>query len=76
MENSQAFLVINASVNNQYKNELQTYLGSVMQIFGKNGGKPVGRYNTLEQLSGEDGPEMMAILEFPSTDIIRKMVRG
>ena len=76
MESGESLLVINAIVDKQNMNELQDYLGSVMQIFGKNGGKPVGRYNLVEPLTGEDSPEMVAILAFPSADVIRMMVNG
>ena len=76
MEDSKSFLVINAIVNKKNMAELQEYLGSVMQIFGKNGGKPVGRYKTIELLSGEDSPEMLAIIEFPDTGVIKDLVNG
>ena len=76
MEDSKSFLVMNAIIDKQNMAELNEYLGSVMQIFGKNGGKPVGRYKTIEQLSGEDSPEMVAIIEFPGTGVIKDMVNG
>lgn len=76
MEENKPLLVISAIVNKQNMNELQEYLGSVMQIFGKNGGKAVGRYKTIEQLSGEDTPEMIAIIEFSDTQIIKDMIAG
>ena len=44
MEDSKTFLVITAIVNKQNIAEVPEYLGSVMKIFGQNGGKPVGRY--------------------------------
>ncbi|GEM_PF-1420955 len=76
MEDTKALLVINAIVNKQNAAELQDYLGSVMQIFGKNGGKPIGRYKTVEPLTGEDFPEMIAIIEFADLDVIKNMVNG
>ena len=76
MEDTKSFLVIIALVNKQNMAELQEYLGSVMQIFGKKGGKPVGKYKTIEMLSGEDSPEMIAIIEFPNAGIIKDMVNG
>lgn len=76
MEDSKSLLVISAIVNKQYMAELNDYLGSVMQIFGKYGGKPAGRYKTMEALLGEDTPDMMAIIEFPNTDLIKDMVKG
>ena len=76
MEDNKSFLVISAIVDKQNVAELQEYLESVMQVFGKNGGKPVGRYKAIESLSGEDSPEMIAIVEFSDTDVIKDMVNG
>lgn len=76
MENAKTYLVITAIVNKNNMAELQGYLGSVMQIFGKNGGKPVGRYKTTEQLIGEDSPEMLAVIEFKDAEIIQAMIGG
>ncbi|MCP5303677.1 MAG: DUF1330 domain-containing protein [Pseudomonadales bacterium] len=76
MEDKKSFLVINAIVNKQNMAELQEYLGRVMQIFGKNGGKPVGRHKTIEQLSGEDSFEMIAIIEFADSGVINEMAKG
>ena len=76
MSENNSVLVISAIVNKKNISELQGYLGGVMQIFGKNGGKPVGRFKTAEQLIGEDGPEMLAMIEFPDSATIRDMVNG
>ena len=37
MSENKTFLVLNAIVNKENMAELQDYLGSVMQVFGKNG---------------------------------------
>ncbi len=76
MEANKTFLVITAIVNKQHIAEVPEYLGSVMQIFGQNGGKPVGRYKTVNALIGEDSPEMMAVIEFDSPKAIENMVNG
>jgi uncharacterized protein (DUF1330 family) len=76
MEESKTFLVITAIVNKQYIAEVPEYLGSVMQIFGQHGGKPVGRYKTINALLGEESPEMMAVIEFDSPRTIEDMVNG
>ena len=76
MEENKTFLVITAIVNKQNIAEVPEYLGSVMQIFGQNGGKPVGRYKTVNALVGEESPEMMAVIEFDSPKTIEKMVEG
>ena len=76
MENTKTFLVISAIVNKQNVAKLQEYLGTVMQIFGQHGGNPVGRYKTVEVLLGEDSPEMMAVIEFADTEVIKDLVKG
>lgn len=76
MEENKTFLVITAIVNKQNIAEVPEYLGSVMQIFGQNGGKPVGRYKTINSLVGEESPEMMAVIEFDKPDTIEAMVKG
>lgn len=76
MEASKTFLVITAIVNKQNIAEVPEYLGSVMQIFGQNDGKPVGRYKTTNSLVGNESPEMMAVIEFDSPKTIEEMVEG
>lgn len=76
MEESKTFLVITAIVNKQNIVEVPEYLGSVMQIFGQNGGKPIGRYKTINSLIGDESPEMVAVIEFDSPKSIEDMVNG
>lgn len=76
MEDNKSFLVITAIVNKQNIAEVPEYLGSVMQIFGQNGGKPVGRYKTINPLVGEESPEMLAVIEFASPEIIEDLVKS
>jgi uncharacterized protein (DUF1330 family) len=76
MEEKKTFLVITAIVNKQNIAEVPEYLGSVMQIFGQNGGKPVGRYKTVSSLVGNEPPEMMAVIEFTSPKIIEDLLKS
>ncbi len=76
MSVTKAFLVINAIVNKENMADVNTYLESTLPLFGKNGGKPIARYKTLEQLAGEESPEMIGIMEFPSGGIIKQMING
>ena len=76
METTNTYLIITAIVNKQHIAEVPTYLGSVMQIFGQNGGKPVGRFKTVDPILGEETPEMMAVIEFSNADTIKNMVNG
>ena len=52
----------------------QLYLSKIVPIFMNNGGKIIGRYKTIEQLLGEGGGKAFAIVEFPSTDVVKKMI--
>jgi uncharacterized protein (DUF1330 family) len=76
MEDRKTFLVITAIVNKQNIAEVPEYLGSVMKIFGQNGGKPVGRYKTINTLVGEESPEMIAIIAFPDDQKIKEMMNS
>lgn len=76
MSDTKAFLVINAIVNKENMADVNTYLESILPLFGKNGGKPIARYKTLEQLAGEESPEMIGIMEFPNGGIIKQMING
>lgn len=69
-------LIINAIVNKENAAELPGYLDGVMQVFGKNGGKPVARFKTVENLLGDETPEMTAIIEFSNAEVIREIVNG
>ena len=76
MEATRTFLIITAIINKQNMNELPGYLSSVMQIFGQNGGKPIGRYKTINPLLGDTIPEMMAVIEFDHPETIKDMIDG
>ena len=76
MPDKKALLVINAIVNKENMAEVQSYLGQIMPVFGENGGKPVGRYKTIQQLAGENGPEMIAMVEFSSPEVINEVING
>jgi uncharacterized protein (DUF1330 family) len=76
MKTNKTFLVITAIVNKQNIAEVPEYLGSVMQIFGQNGGKSVGRYKTINSLVGNESPEMMAVIEFASPKIVEDLVKS
>jgi len=76
MSEEKSFLLINATANKDNMADLKTYLGSIMPVFGKNGGKPIGRYRATDQLLGDNGPEMVALIEFPSSEAIKTMVES
>jgi uncharacterized protein (DUF1330 family) len=74
MDDKKTFLVISAIMNKENMSEVQLYLGSIMPVFAKNGGKPFGRFKTVENLTGKDSPEMVGIIEFPSAKVIKDLM--
>jgi uncharacterized protein (DUF1330 family) len=73
---SKSTLAINAIINKENMSEVPSYLEQVMPIFGKNGGKPVGRFKTVNKLIGDESPEMVALIEFPDAEVIEQMIEG
>ena len=71
-----SFLVINAIVNKENKAELIDYLDKTLQVFKANGGNPIGKYKAIQSLGGEESPEMIAIIAFPSDQKIKDMLKS
>jgi len=75
-DNQKTFLVINAVVDQEHKQELNGYLSQMMQIFKDHEGKPIGRYKTIEKVSGSKAPEMIAMISFENVEKIKTMLDG
>ena len=71
-----SILMINAVVNKMNKAELQDYLSQMMLVFKANGGRAVARYRAVENIVGDDSPEMIAIISFPDPQTIKDMING
>ena len=69
-------LVINAVVDEEHKSELKGYLSQMMQIFKENDGTPLGRYKTIEKITGSRAPEMIAMISFENAETIKSMLDG
>lgn len=74
MEKKKICLIISAIVNKKNITELPEYLNSMMRIFSQNGGKPLGRYKTVEKIKDSQAPEMIAVISFEDTAIIKAML--
>lgn len=75
-EEQKTVLMINAIVNKENTAELPIYLNSVMQLFGKHGGKPIARFKTTKNLVGDTSPEMTALIEFANAENINTLISG
>jgi len=73
MENS-VKLIINAIPNKENMQEVQAYLSNMMPVMLKYDGKVVKRYKTIENLIGENSPEMIVVFEFPTAQSVKTMV--
>ncbi len=76
MKDQKEIVVITAVVNKTHAGELPSYLEQIQPIFAKNGAKPIGRYKTVQNIVGTDGPEIISIFEFDNTDAIDTMVQS
>ena len=65
MSNQKAFLVVTAKVNKENMEDLKSYLEQVGPLTGKFGGQPVAKYKTIQEIAGEQNPELISITEFP-----------
>ena len=74
--NDKATLVINSIINKENMAELPTYLEAMTPVFMKNGANPVGKYKTIEVVTGERSPEMIAVFDFPNVEAIKDLVNG
>ena len=55
---------------------VQAYLSQIMPVLLAGGGKPVGRYRITNQIFGEGGPKLMALLECSNEARITDMIAG
>jgi uncharacterized protein (DUF1330 family) len=76
MTDTPAFLIITAIPNPEKMEAVQSYLSQIMPVLVAGGGKPVGRYRVTNQVIGEGGPNMMALLECSDEKSITDMVDG
>jgi uncharacterized protein (DUF1330 family) len=76
MTDTPTFLIINAIPNPEKMEQVQAYLSQVMPVLVSGGGKPIGRYRVTNQVVGEGGPKMMALLEYPDEKSVTDMING
>jgi len=76
MNDQKAILVVTAMVNKENMNELKSYLDQIGPITGKFGGQPVAKYKTIEDITGEQSPDLISVMEFPSKEVIMEMVHS
>ena len=74
MEN--ALFIVTAIVNPANAQELPGYQAQAMESIKAHGGSPVSRFKTVESLSGDDSPEMVAVMTFPSAQDIKDMINS
>ncbi len=76
MTQSSAFLLISGTPDPDKSVQLQEYVSKVMAIHAAAGGKAVGKYSISEQLVGDGGAKLMAIIEYPNAEAVRNVVES
>ena len=74
MADPKAFLLISSIPKPGKQDMLHNYLSQAMPLAMAAGGVPVGRYVATEQLIGEGGPTLIAVVEFGDAQAISTMV--
>ena len=76
MENKKAILIVAAVVNKDKMEDLTSYLQKAGPLTDQYGGKGLARYKTLENISGDQSPEILSVTEFPSAETIKVLVNS
>ena len=76
MSDQKAILVVTAKVNKENMGDLKSYLDQIGPVTGKFGGQPVAKYKTIEDLTGEQSPDLISVMTFPSKEVINEMVQS
>ena len=76
MNNQKATLIVTAKVNKAKKEDLKSYLEQIAPLTAKFGGQGVAKYKTIQEIEGEQSPELISVSEFPSVDSINQMVNS
>ncbi|MFY0674787.1 MAG: DUF1330 domain-containing protein [Bacteroidia bacterium] len=77
MENEKSvYLIITANIKPENSRELQSYLADMAHVFDEHKGVPIGKYKTTKHIIGNKPQELTAIIEFPNSSSINKMLKS
>ena len=76
MNDQKAILLVTAKVNKSKMKDLKSYLEQIGPLMSKFGGQPVAKYKTIQEITGEQSPELMSVSAFESADVINELVNS
>tara|TARA_B100000809_G_scaffold138675_1_gene136295 strand:- start:1069 stop:1374 length:306 start_codon:yes stop_codon:yes gene_type:complete len=76
MTENKVTLVMNAIINKENMSELPNYMEAMWPIMAQNNATLIGKYKGIDQIVGEQGPEIIGIFQFENADAIKNMVNG
>lgn len=76
MNDQKVILIATAKVNKSKMEDLKSYLEQAGPLTEKFGGQGVAKYKTIQEIAGEESPELISVTEFPNVDAINKMVNS
>ena len=76
MNDQKTILVVTAKVNKANMENLKSYLEQAGPLTAKFGGQGIARYKTIQEIQGEQSPELISVTEFPDVDSINQMVNS
>ena len=71
MSDEPGILVAIGTPDPDQQEALQAYVTAAGELAAANGAKPIGRYKFAEALAGEDFPDLVVIMQFPSAQALR-----
>ena len=76
MNDQKGILIVTAQLNKAKMEDLKSYLDQAGPLTAKFGGQPVAKYKTIQEIEGEQTPDLISVTEFPSIDAINEMVNS
>lgn len=76
MSDQKVKFVVTATLNKENMADLPSYLEQIGPLSAKFGAQPVVKYKTIAQLSGEQSPDLISIMEFPNAEVIKEMINS
>jgi uncharacterized protein (DUF1330 family) len=75
MTESKGYMIVSAKIDATQRQELKHYISNARPIFQEYGGRPIGQYQVMESPVGESQSTHVIVMEFPSTDAVRRVFK-
>ena len=74
MNDQKGILIVTAQLNKSKMEDIKSYLEQAGPLTAKFGGQAVAKYKTIQEIEGNQSPDLVSVTEFPSVAAIKEMV--